>query len=263
MDQRDLATAGRLQRMLLPPTDVSMSGWRAAHVFEPAGIVSGDYIDLVPYGGGLFFMVGDVSGKGVAAALLMAQLHAMFRTLVSFGLPLEELMARASGLLCASSLPAQYATLVSGYLHPSGIIDLVNAGHPSPLLVRSDGHSSIRATGVPMGLFCESRFASTTLALDDGETLVIYTDGLSEARNHSDEEYGLSRIESSVAAHAASGTLRGLVDGCVADQARFRGSSVNGDDLTVLALRRETGAPAASIPAELAGVCATRHLKAS
>ena len=86
MDDRDLKTAGQLQQMLLPPTLLSVGGWQAVHVFEPAGVVSGDYVDLVPHDDGLYFMLGDVSGKGVAASLLMAQLHAMFRTLVPFRL---------------------------------------------------------------------------------------------------------------------------------------------------------------------------------
>jgi sigma-B regulation protein RsbU (phosphoserine phosphatase) len=98
--------------MLLPSSPFTSHGWTAVHHFEPAGIVSGDYVDLVPHRGRLYFMLGDVTGKGVAASLLMAQLHAMFRTLIPFQLSMEDLMTRASALLCASSLPAQYATLV-------------------------------------------------------------------------------------------------------------------------------------------------------
>jgi phosphoserine phosphatase RsbU/P len=233
----DLNTAGQLQRMLLPPAALSLSGWQAVHVFEPAGVVSGDYVDLVPHDDGLYFMLGDVSGKGVAASLLMAQLHAMFRTLVPFRLPLDGLMARASALLCASSLPTQYATLVCGYLDPSGSVEISNAGHPPPLIATGGNHATVHATGVPMGLFCESQFSSSTFTLASGDTLLMYTDGLSEARNGDGEEYGPRRIADTLSRHATR-SLRELLDACLADQLSFRDGGVNTDDLTVLAVRR-------------------------
>ncbi|HEX5473951.1 MAG TPA: PP2C family protein-serine/threonine phosphatase [Vicinamibacterales bacterium] len=234
---RDLRTAGHLQRMLLPPSPLLANGWTAVHHFEPAGAVSGDYLDLVPIGGRLYFMLGDVSGKGVAASLLMAQLHAMFRTLIPFQMPLADLMTRASALLCASSLPAQYATLVTGYLDADGEVSIVNAGHPPPLLIASQGHTEIRATGVPVGLLCESRFSSTRLTVDPGDTLFVYTDGLTEARNCSGDEYGIARVEQS-AARAARRSVADLVSTVAADQAAFRERCPNADDVAVLGIRR-------------------------
>jgi len=237
MIDRDLAAAAALQRMLLPPAPLSVAGWEAVHTFEPAGAVSGDYVDLVPHEDGLYFMLGDVAGKGIAASMLMAQLHAMFRSLVPFRLPLADLIARASALLCASSLPAQYATLVCGYLAPTGIADICNAGHPPPLTITGDGHATVRPTGVPIGMFCESRFTSTRLELSPGDTLLTYTDGLSEARNPRGEEYGAERIEA-VAARHGSDPLQALVDACLSSQAAFREGLPNTDDLTTLAIRR-------------------------
>jgi sigma-B regulation protein RsbU (phosphoserine phosphatase) len=100
---RDLATAAQLQQMLLPSSPFVSNGWKAVHRFEPAGIVSGDYIDLVRHGSRLYFMLGDVSGKGIAASMLMAQLHAMFHTLIPFQLSMEDLMTRASALPTGSA----------------------------------------------------------------------------------------------------------------------------------------------------------------
>jgi sigma-B regulation protein RsbU (phosphoserine phosphatase) len=234
--QRDLATAGRLQRMLLPQSPFTADGWAAVHHFEPAGVISGDYLDLVPSGDRLYFMLGDVSGKGVAASLLMAQLHAMFRSLIPLQLPLDELMARASTLLCESSLPAQYATLVSGYLGAAGEIVLSNAGHPPPLAIVANGRTEVRATGVPIGLFCHAGFTSARLTFAPGDTLFIYSDGLTEARNRLGAEYGVERVET-VIARMARRSLADLVKAAVADQAAFR-DGANHDDLTVLALRR-------------------------
>ena len=235
-DSRDLATAGQLQRMLLPPSPFTASGWEAAHHFEPAGVVSGDYVDLVPHGDRLYFMLGDVSGKGVAASMLMAQLHAMFRTLIPFQLTLDDLMARASALLCASSLPAQYATLVCGYLGDDGEAVISNAGHPPPLVMTGGGHVEVRATGVPIGLLCESQFSTTRLSLSAADTLLMYTDGLTEARNAAGEEYG-SRIEAA-AARAVHLPVPELLQAIVAEHAGFRGECANSDDLTLLAVRR-------------------------
>jgi sigma-B regulation protein RsbU (phosphoserine phosphatase) len=239
-DTRDLQTAGELQRMLLPPSPYQWRGWNAAHHFQPAGVVSGDYVDIVPHGERLYFTIGDVSGKGVAASLLMAQLHAMFRTLIPFDMPLETLMTRASALLCASSLPAQYATLVCGYLTPGGSVTLVNAGHPAPLAIRASGQTGVEATGVPVGMFCKAEFSATTLTLAPGDTLLIFTDGLTEARNAVDAEYSDRLPHAAIAgAHlCADDHVRHIVS----DHAAFRGDAVVADDLTVVAIQRDATA---------------------
>jgi sigma-B regulation protein RsbU (phosphoserine phosphatase) len=87
---RDAATAAQLQRMLLPPSPFAANGWVAEHHFVPAERISGDFVDLVPFRDRIYFMLGDASGKGAAASLVMAQLHAMFRTLIPFELSGEE-----------------------------------------------------------------------------------------------------------------------------------------------------------------------------
>ena len=155
----DMMTAAQLQRMLLPPSPFSANGWTAEHHFAPADHISGDFVDLVPFRDRVYFMLGDASGKGAAASLVMAHLHAMFRTLIPFELSTDDLMTRASGLLCSTSLPAQYVTLVAGYLAVDGELVIANAGHPPPLAIAGTHHTDVLATGVPMGMFCESQFA--------------------------------------------------------------------------------------------------------
>lgn len=231
----DLATAA--QRILLPPSPFTTAAWTAVHHFEPAGAVSGDYIDLVPFGDRLYFMLGDVAGKGVAASLLMAQLHAMFRTLIPFQLPLDDLMRRASALLCASSLPWQYATLISGYMAADGEVIISNAGHPPALAITGGSHSEVKATGVPIGMFCKSEFSMTRLAFASGDTLLLYSDGLTEAPNPFGDEYGADRLQR-VVASAATDLPSELVSSVVADQAAFRAGAPNTDDVSVLAVRR-------------------------
>src|SRR5215472_7560565 len=112
--EQDLALAARIQAGLLPQQDLKASGWRVSYHYEPAGLVSGDYCDIVQHDRDLYFMVGDVSGKGVAASMLMANLHAMFRVLIPSGLPLPQLVERANRIFSDSTLPGQYATLIVG-----------------------------------------------------------------------------------------------------------------------------------------------------
>jgi sigma-B regulation protein RsbU (phosphoserine phosphatase) len=234
---RDMATAAQLQRTLLPASPFAAKGWTAEHHFAPAGDVSGDFVDLVPYRDRVYFMLGDASGKGAAASLVMAQLHAMFRTLIPFDLSLDDLMTRASRLLCGSSLPGQYATLVAGYLAGDGEVVVANAGHPPPLAIVSNGHTGVEATGVPMGMFCESQFTARRLALAPGDSLIAYSDGLTEARNGAGEEYGADRLLA-VATAAAHAPLSEFMAQVIGDQREFRADCPNTDDLTVLAIRR-------------------------
>lgn len=237
--QTDLELAAKIQGGLLPERDLRFNGWEVAYHYEPAGIVSGDYCDLVRTDAGdLYFMVGDVSGKGVAAAMLMSQLHAMFRTLISLGLPLDQIIERASRVFCESTMASHYATLVCGRARRNGEVELCNAGHLPPLL--SDAHQvvGIEASGLPLGMFSDERFEMTRLSLPPGSTLLVYTDGISEAENDAGEEYGHSRLAELRELRRAS-PPRELVRSCLADLAAFRASASKNDDLTILALRRE------------------------
>src|SRR5436190_12637706 len=110
----DLQFAAQIQRGLLPERDISHGGWRVDYIYEPARLISGDYCDVIVDDDSLYFVVGDVSGKGMAASLLMSNLHAIFHSLVPLKLSLSELMVRANRLLLKSSLANQFATLIVG-----------------------------------------------------------------------------------------------------------------------------------------------------
>jgi phosphoserine phosphatase RsbU/P len=202
--------------------------------------VSGDYCDLVSAAGDgsdQFVLLGDVAGKGVAASILMAQLHATFRTLIDVGLPLETLLERANRIFCESVASSKYATLVCAKLGPSGEAAVANAGHVPPLLVHGSRVSPIRATGLPMGLFCGGGFSVETTRLCPGDTLFLCTDGLTEAQSPAGEEYGLDRL---VALLAARNSLApaALADACLRDLASFRAGAPRADDLTLMVVRR-------------------------
>ena len=238
----DVATAAHIQRMLLPPSPLTANGWTAVHHFEPAGSISGDFVDLVPFRDRLYFMLGDASGKGAAASLVMAQLHAMFRTLIPFQLSLDDLMARASGLLCANSLPAQYATLVSGYLTTGGDLVIANAGHPPPLTISGTRHTDVRATGVPMGMFCESQFSARRLTFAPGDTLLVYSDGLTEAEDARGQPFEEAGLEAVVRTYA-SDSPESLAAAAFRNVEQHTKDSRITDDLTILLVKRTDRTP--------------------
>jgi sigma-B regulation protein RsbU (phosphoserine phosphatase) len=236
--QQDLDLASRIQRELLPKPGVRLDGWELAYHYQPAGPVSGDYCDLIP--GNLdqvYFLIGDVSGKGVAAAMLMSHLSALLRTLITVGMPVSQLMERASRVFCESTLPTHYATLVCARASSSGEIEICNAGHPPPLLIREGEIVRLDATGLPIGMFGTERFASCSVQLAPGEMLLLYTDGLLEAQNAAGGEYGIERL-SRLAAASKSRQPKAIVDACLRDLTAFRGGPGLTDDLTILAVSR-------------------------
>jgi sigma-B regulation protein RsbU (phosphoserine phosphatase) len=235
----DLQLAAQIQKGLLPERNRRFGVWQVSYHYEPSGLVSGDYCDLIfSEKGGLYFILGDVSGKGVAASMLMAHLHAMFRTLISFELPLGKIMERASRIFCESTLPTHYATLVIGQAHPSGEIELCNAGHLPLLVIRKDKVTRMGATGLPVGVFCDEQFPINTVNLDPGQTLILYSDGLSEARDLQGVEYGTERLSRLVSGFYGL-TPEGLIDACLKDLRDFREGAAGEDDLTIMAIQRE------------------------
>jgi sigma-B regulation protein RsbU (phosphoserine phosphatase) len=244
--ETDLGLAAKIQRGLLPEPHLHHRGWEAAYHYEPASIVSGDYCDLVPAANGdLYFVLGDVTGKGVAASMLMAHLQAMFRSLIPTGLALPELVGEASRLFCQSTLPTHYATLACGRATAAGELEICNAGHLPPLLISPRGVAEIAATGLPLGAFCDEKFAASRARLEPGQAILLFTDGLTEARNSAGAMYGSDRLRDLALARLGAAPPD-LVSSCLEDLRAFRGGLPAGDDLTILAIRRDPLAAAMS-----------------
>lgn len=238
--EKDLELALRIQATLLPGRDVRSGEWQSYYHYGPCGPVSGDFCDLLECdgnGGGLFFITGDISGKGVAASLLMSHLHAIFRTLVPLGLPLPELMTRANAVFSRSTMPAHYATLACGFAQPSGVVQVCNAGHCPPVVLRHGEAVPLAATGLPLGLFAGGEYTAHRIVLDPGDTLVLYTDGVTEARDGADAEYGFERLSAHLLACRALAP-EALAKSCVSDVERFLSGAPQHDDLTIMVLRR-------------------------
>ena len=236
----DLDLASRVQGGLLPQRDVRAGAWEVAYHYEPAGSVSGDYCDVLPPrnpGGDLLLLLGDVSGKGVAASMQMAGLRAIVRTLVESAMPLDALAQRANRLFCEGTLPSHYATLAIVRAAGDGSLEICNAGHPAPLVARGSEIQTFDATGLPLGLFSSAEYGIRRVTLQRGDTAVLYSDGLIEARDRHDAEYGVDRIASLVR-RSRDLSARSLVDATLRDFRDFRGGAPRSDDLTLMAVRR-------------------------
>ncbi|MCU0231038.1 MAG: SpoIIE family protein phosphatase [Acidobacteria bacterium] len=236
--QADLDLAARIQQRLLPSDPAAGPHWRTARAYLPAGPVGGDVFDLVAGDGGdLTFVLGDVAGKGVAAALLMSNLQATFRALAPIEPDASRLAARINHLFCRSILESHYATLVVGCAAIDGRIELCNAGHVPALLVGRGGVRELGATGLPAGMFCEGAYEAHRLALEPGEALLMVTDGVTEARDAAGGEYGLPRLAARASALAGR-PAEELVAACRADLEDFHAGVARGDDVTLFALER-------------------------
>jgi sigma-B regulation protein RsbU (phosphoserine phosphatase) len=234
--QRDLDLASEVQRKLLPQPGLRAGGWETSYHYAPVGPVSGDYCDLIPSDGQLFFVLGDVSGKGVAASMLMTQLHALFRSLTGMAFSLGQVVTQVNRVFCESALAGQYATLICGQAKPTGEVEIHNAGHWPAIIVGQGGVLRIESTGLPLGMFHEGEFSATRLQLEPGDTLFLYTDGLSEASG-AGGEYGVDRVVNLVRQQAARPPAE-VIAACLGDLRTFAGSAPATDDLTLLAIRR-------------------------
>lgn len=234
--QEDLELAVKIQRGLLPPPHIEEGAWNIAYHYEPVGFVGGDYCDLIKSNGDLYFVLGDVSGKGMAASLLMSNLQAMFRALVPLGLSLDKLMERASRLFCENTLSTHFATLVCGKASENGEVELCNAGHLPPILWSQGKCESLDSTGLPVGMFCDEHFATNKLKLAPGDTLLLYTDGVTETFDLTGAEFGVERLMKAIDVPPTSRPAA-LIDACVSSLVDFRGDGNIADDLTIMAVK--------------------------
>jgi sigma-B regulation protein RsbU (phosphoserine phosphatase) len=244
----DLELASTVQRGLLPQKATRFGDWHIHYEYKPAGLVSGDYCDLIlplESDGKLVFLLGDVAGKGMAAALLMTHLHAMFRSLANAGagsrtnggLDLEKLLGTANRVFCESTFAGQYATLICGRAGKSGEIEIASAGHMPAVMVTREGVKQIHATGLPLGMFSTTPYSVQRVRMDPGDSLLLYTDGISEARNATGAEYGMKRL-ASVAGERHGSVPQELLAVCMRDIAGYSSGAKQSDDQTLMVIHR-------------------------
>jgi sigma-B regulation protein RsbU (phosphoserine phosphatase) len=236
--EKDLELAYRIQYNLLPVIHTDLPNFEISCHYEPLGPLSGDFYDVINMRDGLFFLFGDVSGKGISAALLMSNLNAIFRTLAAADLPLKNLIETANRLFSNSTLPYHYATLVCGKILSSGKIEISNAGHCLPLIVRNKEVLSIESTGLPVGIHYSANYDVRNFQLEAGDKLFLYTDGLTETRNRAGTEYGDRRLSDKLAA-AGHLPTKELIDFVLEDVKSFRAGEKKTDDLTIMVFHKK------------------------
>jgi len=192
----EIQVARQVQLALLPTEHPDLPGWKIWSYSVPANDVGGDLVDYIDIGPErLAVVLGDVSGKGLGAALLAAKLQATLRALGPESPSLDDLGNRVNTILHMDSLANRYATMFYTELSPdSGHIRYLNAGHNPPIVVRGDSLEELSASSFPLGMMDNVTYTEGMVDMEAGDLLVIYSDGLSEAANEADEEFGVDRL---------------------------------------------------------------------
>lgn len=239
--EREAAIARDIQRSLLPGAPPSIPGYEVAARMRTCYEVGGDYYDFIDAGPGLVgIALGDVPGNGTPAALFMATVQATVRALASgAGLRPAELLGEVNHLVTQATRGDNFVTFLYALLDSnSHRLTAANAGHCHPLVIRRDGRvESIGVSDLVLGLVRDVRYAEYSAELEEGDLVVLYTDGLGEGQNSSGELFGEGEMHQVLATRAGS-TAREVVDALFAGLDRFTGGGPLRDDTTVVVLRR-------------------------
>jgi len=240
----ELEIAREIQLAMLPRGTYSTADVEIFGITRPANTVGGDFYDVLPLPDGrVIVTVGDVAGKGSPAALLMALLLAVLRTLVDERLDPAPLVERLNAQICRHSPASRFITLFYAvYDSASGNLTYVNAGQNPPLIRRHDGTCDrLTATGVALGMFEGSTFVAESTRVSPGDLVVLYSDGITEAEDPAGRPLEEAGLEAILARHA-SDTPAELGVKVLAAVERYANRSRFGDDLTILLLRRAASA---------------------
>jgi len=245
--KRDLQIAREIQTWLLPGAPPQIPGISVAYATRPANTVAGDYYDVFPRPGKtneenrVVFAVADVAGKSIPAAMLMATFQASLKTLSTAQVALPELVANMNRYACSNSQGGLRFTtaFLAEYDAARRVFHYINAGHNNPILRRASGLiERLDVGGLPLGIQPEAKYESASVALAPGDWLIIFTDGLVEAENAHQEEYGEPRLLSAVAAGAAT-TPADMLKRFMAELDLFVGNTPQHDDVTCLLVKAE------------------------
>jgi len=244
--KRDLEIAKDIQAWLLPGAPLQIPGYGIAYATRPANTVAGDYYDVIlrpgPTAGEdrILFVVADVAGKSIPAAMLMATFQASLRTLANSRAPLVEMVVDLNRYACSNSQGgARFTTAFLAELDPAtGELAYVNAGHNVPILRRTSGTvERPQVGGIPIGVLEAASYELGTMRIDNGDWLVIFTDGVVEAVNSKGDEYGeeaLIQVVNQSAATAPAESLKNIL----ASLDSYVGNTPQHDDMTCLLLKR-------------------------
>jgi serine phosphatase RsbU (regulator of sigma subunit)/pSer/pThr/pTyr-binding forkhead associated (FHA) protein len=235
----ELRTAYKIQSRLLPASLPRLDSYVFAGSNRPCKTVSGDYYDVVVRPDGrIYFVIADVSGKGITAALVMSSVATAFQIFTRNDPKPSELMREINATLAPKTSPSKFVTTVAGVLDPStGVIEFANAGHVAPLVVARDGVKALRMTDIVVGIKPEATYRDQSITLGPGESLVLFTDGVTEAENASEEQLGLDPILTLLGGMGGEEAAR-LLDAIDTRVHDHIGDVPAGDDVTMLAVSR-------------------------
>jgi sigma-B regulation protein RsbU (phosphoserine phosphatase) len=235
----ELRTAYTIQSRLLPAELPTIDGYAFAGTNKPCRTVSGDYYDVVVRPDGrIYFIMADVSGKGITAALVMASVATAFNIFTRTDPTPAELVRELNMTLAPKTAPTKFVTMVVGVLDPAnGTVEFTNAGHVAPLVISRRGVAQLTTTDMVVGLFAQAPYRNQQATLEAGDSMVLFTDGVTEAENEAEDQLGLDPIAELVStlhgtpAAAILATIDKHVNG-------FIGATPANDDVTMLALTR-------------------------
>ncbi|RKX27427.1 MAG: hypothetical protein DRP45_01105 [Candidatus Zixiibacteriota bacterium] len=239
--EEEMKVASTIQRGLLPRKNISENDYELVGFNEPAKAIGGDYYDMLRLSNErVFIAVGDVSGKGVPAALLAAKAQAVVRSLLQTGsqMPMDQLVSCLNNSFWESTQPEQFVTaFMAIYDSTTRKLQYVSAGHTPPYVVSSNGVIRTLTEGnLIVGVVPDTPYITSETVLEAGETLAVYTDGVTECFSPESEEYGESRLEAFLSGHATD-TPEILIDTLVSELADFRSEATQSDDITLLLLK--------------------------
>jgi serine phosphatase RsbU (regulator of sigma subunit) len=236
--EKELEVAATIQKMILPKTIPQVDGFEITGVSVPTTQVGGDYYDVISLPDGkIALAIADAAGKGVPAALLVSTLQACLHAYLESNLKLEELMQKVNRVIFRSSTENKFITFFIGILDPfSKKLQIVNAGHYPPLLIRKNNLTKMPTTGVVLGCIESVPFICKEFELESNDVLVMFTDGITEASNSSHGAYGDERLEKLILefnGHSAEY----LKEAIYKDVRAFAGGAEQSDDITMLILK--------------------------
>jgi sigma-B regulation protein RsbU (phosphoserine phosphatase) len=238
--QQEVGLAAKIQRDLLPRNNPGLAGYDIFARSIAAQSIGGDYFDFIPMNDGrMALCLGDVSGKGLPASLLMANLQATLRGQTLVSQQPSECLLRSNKLLYESTSPEKFATLFYGVIdtkHHS--IHYSNAGHDWPFLISKDNSiERLKVGGLMIGLLPQASYEDMEIPLSTGDILVIQSDGVSEAMNANHEQFGEERLQSLLIEHKEK-TAEEIIDIIVKEVRKHAGAHPQSDDITMMVIKR-------------------------
>jgi serine phosphatase RsbU (regulator of sigma subunit) len=236
--EQELKIAQIIQQQFLPKSLPDLPSWHVAAFYRPARTVGGDFYDFIPLPDGrVMFVVGDVTDKGIPAALVMASTHALLRDAAPRLISPGKVLGHVNEMLCVDIPAHMFVTCLALVLDPvSGRVEFANAGHDVPYVRTSGGVQELRARGMPLGLMPGMDYEEMRFQFEPGDCALLHSDGLAEAHAPDREMFGFPRV-SALVGKGPSGEA--LIDLCLTELSNFTGAEhEQEDDITLVSLQR-------------------------